>query len=113
MPFITVEDTGEVPSLSESSDNCLTTEAVLIKDIWHQLTTLNPGKSGGLDGCHPHFLREVKEGVVCYEKKSLIPLYLIFKKSLKDGKLPTPWKDALVTALHKKVTSVCLLTTDL
>ena len=103
----TVEDTGEVPSMGDkSSDNCLTTVVILIEDVWHQLAILNPGKSGGLDGCHPHILREVKEGVV-------MPLYLIFKKSLEDGVLPKPWKDALVTALHKKGTSVCPLTTDL
>ena len=37
-------------------------------------------------------------------KKELFvtPFYLIFKKSLKDGKLPTTWKDVLVTALNKK-----------
>ena len=92
----TVEDTGEVPSMGDkSSDNCLTTVVILIEDVWHQLTTLDPGKSEGPDGCHPHVLCEVKEGVVT-------PLYLIFKKSLEDGVLPHPWKDALVTALHKK-----------
>ena len=92
----TVEDTGEVPSMGDKSlDNCLTTVVILIEDVWHQLAILNPGKSGGLDGCHPHILREVKEGVVT-------PLYLIFKKSLEDGELSKPWKDALVTALHKK-----------
>ena len=69
--------------------------AISIEDVWNQLITLNPGKSSGPDGCHPHVLREVKEGVVTL-------LYLIFKKSLEDGKLPTPWKDAIVTALHKK-----------
>ena len=37
---------------------------ILIKDVWHQLTTLDPGKSEGPDGCHPHVLGEVKEGVV-------------------------------------------------
>ena len=79
----------------KSSDNCLTTRVILIEDVWHQLTTLDPGKSEGPDGCHPHVLHEVKEGVVT-------PLYLIFKKSLEDGVLPHPWKDALVTALHKK-----------
>ena len=68
---------------------------ILIEDVQHQLAILNPGKSGGPDGCHPHILREVKEGVV-------MPLYLIFKKSLEDGELSKPWKDALVTALHKK-----------
>ena len=49
-----VEDTGEVPSLDDkSSDNCLTTVVILIGDVWNQLTTLNPGKCGGPDGCHP------------------------------------------------------------
>ena len=81
---------------------------ILIKDVWHHLATLNPGKSGGPDGCHPHVFREVKE-----EKGVVTPLYLMFKKSLKDGELPKPWKDALVTALHKKGTSVSPLTTDL
>ena len=91
----TVEDTGEVPSMgNKSSDNCLTTVVILIEDVWHQLAILNPGKSGGPDGCHPHVLCEVKEGVV-------MPLYLIFKKSLEDGELSKPWKDALVTALQK------------
>ena len=92
----TVEDTGEVLSMGDkSSDNCLTTVVILIEDVWHQLTTLDPSKSEGPDGYHPHVLREVKEGVVT-------PLYLIFKKSLEDGVLPHSWKDALVTALHKK-----------
>ena len=91
----TVEDTGSVPSLGDKcSDNYLATVTICIEDVWKQLTTLNPGKSGGPDGCHPHVLREVKEGVVT-------PLYLIFKKSLEDGKLPAPWKDASVTALYK------------
>ena len=90
----------------KSSNNYLTIVVMLIEDVWHQLTTLNPGQSGGPDGCHPHVLREVKEGVIT-------PLYLIFKKSLEDGELPKPWKDTLVTALHKKGTSVCPLITDL
>ena len=65
------------------------TVVILIEDVWHQLTTLNPGMPGGSNGCHPHDLQEVKDAVVT-------PLYLIFKKSLEDGKLPTPWKDTLV-----------------
>ena len=103
----TVEDTGSIPSLGDRcSDNYLATVAISIEDVWNQLITLNSGKSSGPDGCHPHVLREVKEGVVT-------PLYLIFKKSLEDGKLPTPWKDAIVTALHKKAINDCLPTTDL
>ena len=37
------------------------------------LATLNPGKSGGPDGCHPYVLQEVKEGVITP---------FIFKKSI-------------------------------
>ena len=97
----TVENTESIPSLGDRcSDHRLATVTITIEDVWNKLVTLNPGKSSGPDGCHPHVLREVKEGVVT-------PLYLIFMKSLEDGKLPAPWKDANVTALHKKVTSEC------
>ena len=92
----TVENTESIPSLGDRcSDHRLATVTITIEDVWNQLVTLNPGKSSDPDGCHPHVLREVKEGVVT-------PLYLIFTKSLEDGKLPAPWKDANVTALHKK-----------
>ena len=43
----------------------------------------------------PHVLRDVKEGVV-------LPLYLIFQKSLSTGILPASWKEANVTTLYKK-----------
>ena len=40
------------------------------------------------------FLKEVREGIATQ-------LYLIFKRSLEEGKVPTAWKDSSVTALHK------------
>ena len=52
---------------------------------WHQMTALNLGKSGGPDGCYPHVLQKVKEGVVT-------PLHLIFQKSLEDDKCQLPGK---------------------
>ena len=77
--LLLVEDTGEAPLLGDkSSDNYVTTMVVLIEDVWHQLTTLNPGKSSDPDGSHPHALREVKEGVVT-------PLYLIFNMVFTDN----------------------------
>ena len=51
------------------------------------MLALNLSKSSGPDGCHPHVLREDRKGIV-------IPLYLIFKKSLEEGKVPIVWKDA-------------------
>ena len=61
----------------------------------NQLLALNLSKSGGPDGCHPHVLKEIREGIAT-------PLYLIFKRSLEEeGKVPTAWKDASLAALHK------------
>ena len=62
-------------------------------------------KSGGPDNCHPRVLLELKESVVQ-------PLYLIFSKSLRDGILPTMWKKATVTAIHKKGTEIFAIIID-
>ena len=51
----TVEDTGSVPS-RVTKVLAVTTVTIFIEDVWNQLTTLNPGKSSGPDGCHPHVL---------------------------------------------------------
>ena len=65
------------------------------KDVWCQLCRLSPSKSGGPDGCNPQVFVEVKDGL-------LRPLYLLFKKSLEEGQLPIPWKEADVTPIFKK-----------
>ena len=52
-------------------------------------------KSAGPDGIHPRILKETAE-VIC------IPLAIIFNKSIQEGHVPQGWKDAHVTALHKK-----------
>jgi len=44
---------------------------------------------------HPRVLKEIKDGLI-------LPLYLLFAKSLQDGVLPNSWKDATITAIHKK-----------
>ena len=76
--LLLVGDTGEVPLMGDkSSDNYLNTVVVLIEDVWHQLTTINPGKSGGPDGSHPHALREIKGAIT--------PLYLIFNIVFTDN----------------------------
>ena len=95
--FVT-EDTTNMPSLGDvCSGNCLTEITISIDDVWNQLLALNPSKYGGPDECHPRVLEEVREGIASFAT----PLYLIFKRSLEEGKVPTAWKDASVTVLHK------------
>ena len=46
-------------------------------------------KSAGPDGIHPRVLKETADAI-------------IFNKSLNEGKIPHAWKEAHITALHKK-----------
>ena len=47
------------------------------------------------DNCHPRVLKEIKDGLI-------LPLYLLFNKSLQESSLPSCWKLATVTSIHKE-----------
>ena len=59
------------------------------------LKALNPTKSPGPDGVHPKVLRELAEQLQ-------YPLCKLFNRSLKEGKIPTRWKEAEVRPIFKK-----------
>ena len=56
---------------------------------------LNIYKAVGPDDIHPRVLRELQDTLV-------VPLTIIFNKSLREGKLPLDWRIAIVTAIFKK-----------
>ena len=60
-----------------------------------KLNSLDPGKSMGLDGCHPYFLYSLRD-VRC------VPLRILYNKSLKEGVVATQWLEACITGIHKK-----------
>ena len=60
-----------------------------------KLKKLKVNKSAGPDGIHPRILKETAEAIS-------LPLSIIYNKSLKEGKVPEHWKEANITALHKK-----------
>ena len=67
----------------------------ITKEIIHQkLLKLNANKSPGPDNIQPRVLKELASVLV-------EPLLIIFKLSLKTGKIPTTWKVATVTAIFK------------
>ena len=74
----------------ELSNISITEEEVLEK-----LKKLNPSKSPGPDGMHPRVLKETADAIAK-------PLTIIFNMSLQEGRLPSDWKIAHVTALFKK-----------
>ena len=92
----TKEDLDNIPLLNNRYTGdplkklSITPEMVLTK-----LKKLKINKSAGPDGHHPRILKETAEAICT-------PLAKIFNKSLEEGRLPQKWKDAHVTALHKK-----------
>ena len=63
--------------------------------VMKKLNSLDPGKSMGLDGCHPYFLYSLRD-VLC------APLRILHNKSLKEGVVAIQWLEACITAIHKK-----------
>lgn len=59
------------------------------------MSKLNENKSQGPDQMHPRVLKELR-------KQISKPITDIFNKSLMDGKLPSNWKEANITAIFKK-----------
>ncbi len=67
---------------------------------------LRHNKSAGLDVIHPHIMKETDIGICS-------PLALIFNHSIQEGQIPKGWKEAHITALHKKEINEILKIIDL
>ena len=84
-----------------STRNRLSNISKSIEQVWEQLCWLKPTKSCGPDNNNTSpVLREVEEDVV-------LPLHLIFQKSLSAGTLPATWKEANVIVCIRKVIDLC------
>ena len=82
----TTEDEHEYPDikligLEEGNTPSLDVIEITEKKVLKELLNLNIAKSAGPDGIHPKVLRETATQIV-------IPLTIIFKKSLAEGALP-------------------------
>ena len=66
-----------------------------VESVHKVLSKLRPDKAMGPDGLASMLLIETQE-LITY------PLYLLFKKSLKDTVIPDDWIQAIVTPIFKK-----------
>ena len=64
-------------------------------DVCEKLKRLKEDKACGPDGIHPKLLKECADIIAK-------PLYLIFSKLLESGIVPTDWKLANISPIHKK-----------
>ena len=92
----TREDTVHIPPMSKRLESGSLTEIVITPDLVEKkLSKLKVCKSAGPDGFHPRILNELSSSI----KE---PLWMIFQKSLLEGRLPEVWKNAHITPIHKK-----------
>lgn len=92
----TDEDTRDMPPCTRQNVESSLSDIVINKeDVYKRLQALNPNKSPGPDGFHPRVLKELAAELS-------EPLALVFEKSLRNGILPSDWKEAQVTPLFKK-----------
>ncbi|XP_064638277.1 uncharacterized protein LOC135494302 [Lineus longissimus] len=94
----TIEDKSNIPppDLEPMDPNDINLELFITPaEVRKKLEELKVSKSPGPDGIHPRVLKELSNELA-------IPLSLLLNKSLNEGKLPSDWKKAQITALHKK-----------
>ena len=93
------EDISSLPNIDSVplrfSNEMLKIDEINENDIARQLKNLDPNKSTGVDLVSSRLLRECQEELV-------LPLKLLFNKSLQEGIVPSLWKCANVTPIFKK-----------
>ena len=92
----TVEPDGELPDPPEYNfDNELNDFEITIEETMKLLKGLHTGKASGPDGINPLFLANTAESIA-------LPVFIIFSKSLSEGKIPNEWRQANVSPIFKK-----------
>ena len=92
----TDEPEGDTPTLPDRDYQSILDDIEITEEIIKKkLEKLNVTKSPGPDNIHPRVLKEL---AACLAK----PLLIIFKTSLRTGRLPREWKLAKVSAVFKK-----------
>ena len=93
------EDISSLPNIDSVplrfSNEMLKIDEINENDIAKHLKNLDPNKSTGVDLVSSRLLRECQEELI-------LPLKLLFNKSMQEGIVPSLWKCANVTPIFKK-----------
>lgn len=92
----TKENLQNIPNVRiEKKAKELSSIKIDITEVFKLLRNLQPDKSLGPEGIHPHVLKECAEELAGLLTK-------VFNKSLEEGQLPQSWKEANVLPIFKK-----------
>ena len=95
MSVFTEEDNDEVPDMDMRTEAKMEKFEISKEEVHKLLQKVNTSKSPGPDEIHPRMIKELGDELST-------PLHILFNRSLKEGKIPTGWKMANITAIHKK-----------
>ena len=95
MSVFTIEDESQIPLPPPKTKVYIENIDINEHTVLSQLEKLNTSKSPGPDSIHSKVLKETKDSIK-------IPLTIIYQKSMKESKLPSQWKEAHITPIHKK-----------
>ena len=103
----TKEKMDDIPQLDLEKDdiNIIDSVTVSTEKLIKLLNKLNISKSAGPDGINSRILKETSSQIAP-------GLKILFDKSISEGKIPSQWKEANVTALFKKGSKNLLITID-
>ena len=94
--MFTSENLKNIPLLKPHNNNTFIPEILLISTaVKNKLNNLKVDKATGPDNIPPFLLKSLSEELSH-------PISIIFNKSLSEGYVPSQWKEAEVTAIHKK-----------
>ena len=89
------EQVGELPSITNKTDNRIQDCAVSVEMVRKEILSLNINKSCGPDEINRLMLIELVDFIAS-------PLALLMNKTLECGSLPQDWKKAFVSPIYKK-----------
>lgn len=85
---------SDAPSPHQIFDGSIDDIPITLQAVQKKIEALDPNSSMGPDGIHPNLLKSCPAVV--------LPLFLIFQKSLLTGKLPKEWKKSTIVPIFKK-----------
>ena len=93
--FVTEPD-GEVPEPRvQAIQSPFEDKPIEAEEVKKLLNQLDPSKAMGPDEIHPRVLKELSNEIA-------EPLSIIYQTSLSTGRVPSAWREANVSAIHKK-----------
>ena len=91
----TMEDTQNLPTVTPLTDKQIYSVEITSAKVKEKIRRLKPGSAPGPDNITVRFLQTFSEELV-------LPLSIIYNKSLSESVVPDDWKKANVTQIFKK-----------